>query len=66
MQRSKVDLPQPDAPIRQITSCSSTFKIDVAEHQILAVRLIDVLDPEQRARSYRPPTVRRCEVRRKR
>ena len=24
MQRSSVDLPEPDAPIRQITSCSST------------------------------------------
>ena len=26
MQRSSVDLPEPDAPIRQITSCSATAR----------------------------------------
>ena len=43
-QRSSVDLPEPDAPIRHTTSCSATVRLDLVEHRVLAEALGHVLD----------------------
>ena len=43
-QRSSVDLPEPEAPIRQTTSCSATLEVDPAQHLVLAERLVHALD----------------------
>ena len=32
MQRRSVDLPEPEAPMRQTTSCSAMDEIDALEH----------------------------------
>ena len=55
MQRSSVDLPEPDAPIRQTTSCSATVEVDAAQHLVLAERLVHALDDERRLRRSHAP-----------
>ena len=47
MQRSSVDLPEPEAPIRQTTSCAAMSRLDVRQHLVLAERLGDVLDLDE-------------------
>ena len=51
MQRSSVDLPEPDAPIRQTTSCAATVEVDLVQHLDLAEALGDVLDRDEVRRS---------------
>ena len=46
-QRSRVDLPDPDEPIRQTTSPGATREVDVVEHHAVAVRLAEALDLEE-------------------
>ena len=46
MQRSSVDLPEPDDPMRQTTSCSATVEVDAAQDLEVAERLVQALDPE--------------------
>ena len=41
MQRSSVDLPHPEAPIRQTTSCSLDGQVDAVEHLVIAEALVD-------------------------
>ena len=55
MQRSSVDLPIPDAPIRHTTSCSATLEVDPAQDLELAERLVEPLDREGSA--VRPTAV---------
>ena len=43
-QRSSVDLPDPEAPIRHTTSCSASVEVDPAEHLELAERLVEALE----------------------
>ena len=47
MQRRSVDLPEPDAPIRQTTLCRSTLRSTCFEHLELAERLAHVLDRDE-------------------
>ena len=49
MQRSSVDFPEPDAPIRHTTSCSFDRHVDAAQHPVVAEALLDALDLEVRA-----------------
>ena len=51
MHRSSVDLPEPEAPIRQITSCGATARSMPAQHLEVAERLAHALEPDRRARS---------------
>ena len=44
MQRSSVDLPEPDAPMTHTTSCSATRQVDPAQHLELAERLVQPFD----------------------
>ena len=46
MQRRSVDLPDPDAPMRQTTSCSATHEVDPAQDLELAERLVQALDAQ--------------------
>ena len=48
MQRRSVDLPLPDAPMRQTTSCSATVRSMPAQDLQLAERLVEALDPDGR------------------
>ena len=41
-QRSSVDLPEPDEPIRQTTSCLVDREVDVGEHHPVAVGLAEL------------------------
>ena len=47
MQRSSVDLPEPEAPIRQTTSCAADVEADVGQDLVLAEGLGDVLDLDE-------------------
>ena len=49
MQRSRVDLPEPDAPIRQMTSCVATVEVDPAQDLEFAERLVEALDADRLA-----------------
>ena len=51
MQRSSVDLPEPDAPIRQTTSCSATARSMPRRTSSVAERLVQALDAQRLARS---------------
>ncbi len=42
-------MPEPDAPIRQTTSCSATVEVDPAQHLELAERLVHALDRAARS-----------------
>ena len=53
-QRSSVDLPEPDAPIRQITSCSSTTRSMPAQDLELVERLADALEHDRLAHRALP------------
>ena len=44
-------LARPAEPIRQITSCGVDVEVDVAQHHLVAVRLAQVVDPQQRRSS---------------
>ena len=63
-QRSSVDLPDPDEPIRQTTSPRRDREVDVGEHDLVAVRLAEVRDLEQRLGHSAPArsrsAIRRC------
>ena len=50
MQRRSVDLPLPDAPIRQTTSCSATSRSMPAQDLEVAERLVEALDPRAAGR----------------
>ena len=50
MQRRSVDLPLPDEPIRQTTSCSASSRSMPAQDLEVAERLVEALDPESRRR----------------
>ncbi len=49
MQRSSVDLPEPEAPIRAIASCSRDGEVDPPQHLALAEGLGDAADLEDGA-----------------
>ncbi len=49
MQRSSVDLPQPDGPMRHTTWCSSTREVDAAQHLVVAEALVHVAQLDERA-----------------
>ena len=53
MQRSSVDLPEPEAPISATASCSATVEVDAAQHLALAERLGDAADLEHRRAAHR-------------
>ena len=46
MQRSRVDLPLPEAPIRQTTSCSADGQVDPAQDLERSETLVEALDPD--------------------
>ena len=54
-QRSSVDLPEPDDPIRQITSCGSTVEVDVARAPPCRRTTCGGSRPRAAARSSRRP-----------
>ena len=61
MQRSSVDLPEPEAPIRQTTSCSADREVDAAQDLQVAERLVQALDQRGRASTaarHRAPAAR--------
>ena len=51
MQRSSVDLPEPEAPISAIASCSPTTRSMPLQHLVLAVGLGDAAQLEDRCSS---------------
>ncbi len=53
MQRSSVDLPDPEAPITQTTPCSAHLEVDALEHQVVAEGLADAVELERRHRILR-------------
>ena len=53
-QRSSVDLPEPDDPIRQTTSCGVDGEVDVVEHDLVAVGLAEVGHLQERV-GHRAP-----------
>ena len=50
MQRSRVDLPEPDAPMTHTTSCSASDEVDPAQDLELAERLVQPFDPQRAGR----------------
>ena len=52
-QRSSVDFPEPDAPIRQTTSCSATRQVDAAQHLDVPEGLVHALDEQRLAHAIR-------------
>ena len=46
-QRSNVDLPDPDAPMRQIDLMGRHRQVDSAQNLEIAERLVDVLEPDR-------------------
>ena len=48
MQRSSVDLPEPEAPISATASCSPTVEVDPPQHLVVAVGLGDAAQLEDR------------------
>ena len=61
-QRSSVDLPEPDDPIRQMTSCLLHRQRHVVEDDPVAVRLAQTADLQERA--HRAPARSRTSIRR--
>ena len=55
MQRSSVDLPEPDAPISAIARVLGDGEVDAAQHRPVAVGLGDAADLEDRRSSAAPP-----------
>ena len=55
MQRSSVDLPEPEAPISATASCSRTVEVDPAQDLALAEGLGHAADLEHRGRCPEPP-----------
>ena len=53
MQRSSVDLPDPDAPISAIARVLGDLEVDPAQHRALAVGLRDAADLEHRGHRRR-------------
>ncbi len=58
MQRSSVDFPEPDAPMRHTTWCSSTVEVDLVEHGVEPEPLDDPADLDERHQP--PPAWVRC------
>ena len=63
MQRSSVDLPLPEAPMRQTTSCRADRQVDAVEHDLVAVGLPQSLDL-QHGPAHRAPARSRSMKRR--
>ena len=59
MHRRSVDLPEPEAPIRQTTSCSATSRSMPPSTSFVAEGLVDVLDLQRRGHAAPPSASRR-------